>query len=433
MSVGIRRHILTLSNTQAKGLAGSALTIDGETYFFKDYEAAYPGQPPWRSGAEGKAYPLLDIDDSVTAYLKFFTRPTSKRLHRTAWLISQEMHTWLPNLAAAPLLWADSRLGQRARGTELAFAGYLARAVPGRTWLELKTAIADVGVSFPDDLRWRCVQDLILALAVLEDAGIVHGDLSPNNIVVNLDAQPHEPVLYLIDFDAFVAPAAGVYRVVTVAEGGTYGTEGYCPPELATQAGAGDMRVAPYSDRYGRDMLLMELLFMDCAMSPDDPPSRWASDQLQRRYAAWRARSDSRQRQALAYLAPSSVFAMGERQRPTSAELAAALELSLPGGRQLRPLRQPWRPTPAMLNLRPLKPKTRAPQRQSRAVSAGAQRPSQWATGGTTCRASIQQSRPQYQQPDFEHTETIIVVFLVALALSPWIGLLAYLAGDLFR
>ena len=50
----------------------------------------------------------------------------------------------------------------------LDFAGYLARAVPGKTWLELKTAIHDNSLPFPEDFRRRCVRDLVLALSVLE-------------------------------------------------------------------------------------------------------------------------------------------------------------------------------------------------------------------------------------------------------------------------
>ena len=48
-------QFLTLSNTQAKELAGRFVTIGGTTYYFKDYDKSQPGQPPWRSGAEGKA------------------------------------------------------------------------------------------------------------------------------------------------------------------------------------------------------------------------------------------------------------------------------------------------------------------------------------------------------------------------------------------
>ena len=239
MPAGSSTDILVLSNTQAKALAGSLLAIGEEIYRFKDYDPAYPGQPPWRSGAEGKAYPLLGRDGSVVAYLKFFTRPTQKRLNRTAWLIGQQMHTWLPGLAAAPLLWVDTRLGFRSAKIDFDFAGYLAQAVPGETWLELKNRMVDAGTSFPEDFRWRCVEDLVLATAVLEQASIIHGDLSPNNIVIDLDAPPNEPALYLIDFDAFVAPAAGPDQAIDMADGGTYGTEGYCPPDLGSRAGRG--------------------------------------------------------------------------------------------------------------------------------------------------------------------------------------------------
>ena len=341
--------ILTLTNTQAKELAGRLVTIGTETYYFKNYERDHPGQPPWRSGAEGKAYPLLGYDRTVAAYLKFFTRPTAKRLDRTAWLIGQQLHTWLPGLAAAPLVWVDTRHAHRPPAATLDIAGCLARAVPGETWLELKTSINDNSRAFPAELRWRCVRDLVLALAVLEQEGIVHGDLSPNNIVIDLDARPDRPALYLIDFDAFVAPAAGESESVTVAEGGTYGTEGYCPPDLAAAAAGGDGSVVPYSDRYGRDMLLMELLGMDGGLSPDDPPSRWDSARLQLRYGAWQARCDPGCWRTLAHLDPVTLFALAEQDRPASAELAAGLGLPLPTKRLLRRMSRGWSSTPAVL------------------------------------------------------------------------------------
>jgi hypothetical protein len=346
-------NLLTLSNTQAKDLAGRFVTIGTEAYYFRNYDPEHPGQPPWRSGAEGKAYPLLGYDRSVAAYLKFFTRPTPKRFERTAWLIGRQMHTWLPHLAAAPLAWVDTRsAGQAAEGVR-DFAGYLARAVPGQTWLELKNAIHDNSVSFPEGLRWRCVRDLVAALAVLEQEDIVHGDLSPNNIVIDVEARPDQPALYLIDFDAFVTPAAGPNRAVTVAEGGTYGTDGYCPPDLAVRAMAGDGDVAPYSDRFGRDMLLVELLMMDRGLSPDDPPSLWDRDHFQRRHAAWAARSDEACLRTLEHLGPATVVALAEQDRPASAELAAGLGLSAAPERQPRPVTQLCRTVPAVLGARP--------------------------------------------------------------------------------
>ena len=321
-------EILTLTNTQAKELAGRLVTIGAETYYFKDYDRDHPGQPPWRSGAEGKAYPLLGYDHSVAAYLKFFTRPTQRRLDRTAWLIGQGVHAWLPGLSAAPMIWGDTRHADAPADSPFDFAGYLARAVPGKTWLELKNAIADNSARFTEETRWRCVVDLLAGLAVLEQEGIVHGDLSPNNIVVDISAPPEQPALYLIDFDAFVADAAGENRAVTVAEGGTYGTEGYCPPDLAAAAAAGDGGAAPRSDRYGRDMLLVELLALDSSLSPDDPPTSWDVEQLRRRYAALRARGDAARLPILSYLDPATLFALADQDRPASIDLAAAMGLA---------------------------------------------------------------------------------------------------------
>jgi hypothetical protein len=330
MSVGPSGDILVLSNTQAKALAGSVLAIGEDVFRLKDYDPAYPGQPPWRSGAEGKAYPLLANNGTVAAYLKFFTRPTRQRLDRTAWLIGQQMHAWLPGLVAAPLLWIDTRLGPRSAEIDFDFAGYVAHAVPGETWLELKNRMVEMGTTLPEEFRWRCVEDLVLATAVLERAGIVHGDLSPNNIVVDLNAPEEEPALYLIDFDAFVAPAAGLNRAINVASGGTYGTAGYCPPELAARAAEGDASAAPYSDRYGRDMLMLELLLMDAALPPDDPPVRWRADEFKLRLAAWWASRELTPRQMPGHLDGPDVFSLAEQQRPTSMQLAAELELELP-------------------------------------------------------------------------------------------------------
>ena len=229
----------------------------------------------------------------MAAYLKFFTRPTQKRLDRTAWLIGQQMHSWLPHLAAAPVLWTDTRHGLHGAKIDFQFAAYLAKAVPGETWLERKSGIAGGGTRFPEDLRWRCVTDLLLALAVLERAELVHGDLSPNNVIIDLDAPPHDPVLYLIDFDAFFAPAAGANRAVTVAEGGTYGTEGYCPPDLAAAARRGRWcRRALLRPLRPRHAAAWNSSLMGSGLPADDPLVDWNREQLQRQFAAWRARSD---------------------------------------------------------------------------------------------------------------------------------------------
>jgi len=353
MTLDSSTSILTLSNTQAKELAGRFVTVGGTKYLFNNYDPDQPGQPPWRSGAEGKAYPLVDSDGSVVAYLKFFTHPTQMRLDRTAWLIGQEMHGWLPNLAAAPMLWTDSRRGVAGARIDFQFAACLAKAVPGETWLERKSGIADGTIRFSEDLRWRCVMDLLLALAVLERAELVHGDLSPNNVIIDWDAGRDTPALYLIDFDAFVAAAAGANRAIPVAEGGTYGTEGYCPPDLPAAVNSGDTSVAPYSDRYGRDMLLLEFLLMGHNLPADDPLAYWNREQLHCQFTAWRARSDPERVRTLSHLDPATVFNLDELQRPTSVHLATGMGLSLPERRVLRRVTELPRPTPATLGARP--------------------------------------------------------------------------------
>jgi hypothetical protein len=159
--------------------------------------------------------------------------------------------------------------------------------------------------------------------------------------------------LYLIDFDAFVAPTAQGVETVTVAEGGTYGTQGYCPPDLAAAAAEGDGRVAPRSDRYGRDMLLVELLIMNCGLPPDDPPSTWNRDRFERGYAAWRARGDRDLLRSLSHLEPATLFTLADGDRPSSSELAAALGLSIPAKQGLRRLSRRWSSAPVVLG-RPL-------------------------------------------------------------------------------
>ena len=69
----------------------------------------------------------------------------------------------------------------------------MAQAVPGKTWLEVQLDIVEGAARFDDELRYLCVENLIRGLVYLERAGMVHGDLSPNNVIVDLNAKPGDP------------------------------------------------------------------------------------------------------------------------------------------------------------------------------------------------------------------------------------------------
>jgi serine/threonine-protein kinase len=265
------------TDQQLRRLGDKVLNASGGPYRFQRWR---PHSPPWLSGGEGKAYKLQRADGSIGAYLKFFNKPSAERVARTHWLIEQRIPTWLPNLAAGPSLWIDTRKLGRPNGVTFDFAASFARAVPGETWRDLKKRIARNEIALTEDFRRRCIADLSRCTARLGEMAIVHGDLSPANIVIDVNAPPGEAALYLIDFDAFVAEAAGPGLSSITGEGCTYGTEGYYAPGLVERARSKNAPVIPETDLYARDMLAIELLFMGPDDSCDTPPREWDLQRL---------------------------------------------------------------------------------------------------------------------------------------------------------
>jgi len=256
------------------------------------------------------------------------------------------MHAWLAQLDAAPKQWIDTRQGGRPLGVDFDIAGYLAKAVPGETWQELKYRIADGAVRWSDERRWRCVLDLILAAAMLEQAQFVHGDLSPNNVIIDVNAPDRLPGLYVIDFDAYVATPGNRKLILPLEDGGTYGTEGYCPPDLSRRAAQNATGLAPYSDRHARDMLLMELLLMSADLSPDAPPAQWELKELEQQFEKMHKKVKPENQWLTAKLNPQQLFTLPEPIRPSSRELARKLGLSLPPAPGVKTAAKLWSPPP---------------------------------------------------------------------------------------
>lgn len=317
---------LTLSQLQARELAGKRWSLDGASLTFADYDRSQPGQPPWKTGAEGIAYPILGTDGHPRAYVKFFDelKITPKRIDRTKWLIEQRIDKWAAELQGAPNSWLDTQSVGAPAGVSFDFTCSLAQAVPGKTWLEVKLDIMDGVVQFDSEMRQRCAENLIRGLVYLERTGIVHGDLSPNNVIVNLEARPEELALYLIDFDGFCAEHAGQLAQLSIGEGGTFGTAGYCPPELEQKAEQDILSAAPFSDRYGRDILLVELLCFDGECDFEEPASEWSKEKIQR------GLSQSAVGEHVRHLASEEAFQLPEDRRPSSYDIARALRMTTP-------------------------------------------------------------------------------------------------------
>lgn len=323
--------ILRLSTTQAIRLQGRPWKINGRTYRFAKCNPATPGDPPWTGGAEGQAYPLLDAHGRIAMYAKFYKSKNPKRFRRAVWLTKQRLSAHNPTLTAAPILWADSRSIGRPSGIDFDITACCAPAVPGEVWSVLKDDIRKGTATLPDAVRWRCVKDLMVATAALEQFGIVHGDLSDRNIVVDVNAPAHLPALYLLDLDAFVAKRAP-RLTLTVKEGGSYGTDGYCPPDLAERCDAGDRSIAPYSDRYGRDMLLLELLLYSDRYYHEDPPATWPRTvNLAKLCEAAKARCPRPGLYALVrHLQMPTIFDLPEADRPSSIDLLRQAGIAVP-------------------------------------------------------------------------------------------------------
>ena len=238
-----------------------------------------------------------------------------------------------PTLRAAPKRWIDTRSDKRpkARAINFDFCGSLMSAVPGRTWSEIKGEICGRGLKMSPDFRLRCVRDLVFSLAILEQFNVVHGDLSPGNIIIDPDAGPEAPALYLIDFDAFVYEfPSGETSCIRMDEGGTYGTPGYCPPELELKD-AQDPTKHPFSDRFGRDMLIIELLAFGAMMDHEQAPREWDQVRLQRRLRALVSHHEKTTNvgQLIEQMIEEDVLFRTEERRSSSTEYASLFSLDL--------------------------------------------------------------------------------------------------------
>ncbi|MDP7204097.1 MAG: serine/threonine-protein kinase, partial [Pirellulaceae bacterium] len=407
--------------------------IDGASFFFNPQDPVRKGHPPFSSGSEAYAYPLLNSEKKKTAFFKIFREHSALRQERTEFLAGLNLPDLSAVLWASPSRWMDIQEDGYLKdpGTDRNFCGSFMHAVPGFEWRDLKFNIHESTLVLEAPFRLRCIQDLLLGLCVLKEKEMLHGDLSPGNIIINPRAKTNEPALYLIDFDAFVRPltraewktwfhrdydnwqrhrsdpdpeiaADAQHRVqqldelvafirgavsgeaskdeqrhwltgeygkwrsrqahpdadisreahtrmdqvsdllarldggefqpmsrcsfMPINEGGTFGTSGYRPPELEAKADD-DPTKHPFSDRFGRDMLLAELLLYDVGMGPSSTPTDWDTDVFYRQcaLAVESYEASTNISQLVDYLERDDFLTIPERDRLTSRELADML------------------------------------------------------------------------------------------------------------
>ena len=289
------------------------------------------------AGSEGKAYPMMNSGGRIAIYAKFFNSLTDKRLRRIHWLIKQDIRSWAPSLAAAPFAWADSKSHGRPVGIDFDINCSLSEAVAGVTWLETKRKIVQNNLILTVHVRHKICEQFVSAITELERRNFVHGDLSPNNILIDIKETKPGHLLYVIDFDAFVAQSAGPDRALTFAENGTIGSLGYCPPDLEKLATSSPSSAAPFSDKHARDMLLIELLLFDLSLvsktdtnAHDHPPKELSKEKLTRRFDALMSKSSNELRAAFEHLNPRTVFDLAETSRPSSQEILTRLKGGAP-------------------------------------------------------------------------------------------------------
>ncbi len=164
------------------------------------------------------------------------------------------------------------------------------------TWREHGTAYFAMdyveGIEFPAApmpgvpwATWEPVaKKFLVALGSIHQAGLIHGDIKPQNILIRRDGSP-----VIIDFGTARSEGdAKKTRLTTLAM-----TPGYCAPELAVRDRAREM--GPWSDLYGWALTVMGLVIRHRGIdgSPLEASARVALEQHGVKHAGIGAETES--------------------------------------------------------------------------------------------------------------------------------------------
>ena len=164
------------------------------------------------------------------------------------------------------------------------------------TWREHGTAYFAMdyveGIEFPaapmPGVAWATwepvAKKFLVALGAIHEAGLIHGDIKPQNILIRRDGSP-----VIIDFGTARSEGdAKKTRLTTLAM-----TPGYCAPELAVRDRAREM--GPWSDLYGWALTVMGLVIRHRGIdgSPLEASARVALEQHGVKHAGIGAETES--------------------------------------------------------------------------------------------------------------------------------------------
>jgi serine/threonine protein kinase len=222
---------------------------------------------PARAGLEGYGIRALHrhaTRGNVHTFLKIFQKDVPQRHGRSQFLVKMGLakhHEWI--FQGVPYAWLNRR---KVNGIEI--VGHLTKFIG----LQYGAPAEDLMV-LKDDGKWHSYSNaerrslaihLALAICGLEKLSLVHGDLSPGNVMIG--PGPNETdVCCLCDFDGFQHPSVSrLPRKIDGIPTRPLGSEGYQYPELVERIGADknndDETIIVETDRFALGVLICEMM-----------------------------------------------------------------------------------------------------------------------------------------------------------------------------
>lgn len=277
--------------------------IEGDEFYFcagKDiYPPARAHLPGFWTGAEGLAHPIKDRQGNRFIF-KSFTIQCEERDHRMRWLCERR-------LCDCGALWLLHGAPYRHLPTPM--HAQICPFVEGKTWDSWKA----------DEIRLSADQRLYLAMSLAEAVnllesglGLRHSDLSPGNVIIDMNSNNEPPALSLIDLDAFYHEDV---PILPVGHGQTLGTPGYQAPEFLS----GNQVIR--TDRFALAVLIHEFLALGDDPDLGEPDQRFfEQEDLNRGHATPTGRFKTYWGQDIYQLTVRALSAQSTDERPAPQE-----------------------------------------------------------------------------------------------------------------